>query len=159
MPVVCLLALGASHSRHHDRCRAAVDGFSFDLSDLAGRTISRRVTVDAKKAMSALLALPMDSGVTIEDLATRVRDLKEQQRRNATHHRRPRRRLQQQPDERLRAFQNLLQPSTTTPSAEGGGSGASLVEQLLQLAVLAVLSREDGRLRQPETGPDGPRRA
>ena len=83
MPVACLLALGASHSRHHDRCRAAFDGVSFDLSDLAGRTISRRVTVDAKKAMSALLALPMDSGVTIEDLATRVRDLKEQQRRNA----------------------------------------------------------------------------
>ena len=26
MPVVCLLALGASHSRHHDRYRAAVDG-------------------------------------------------------------------------------------------------------------------------------------
>ena len=94
MPVACLLALGASHSRHHDRCRAAFDGVSFDLSDLAGRTISRRVTVDAKKAMSALLALPMDSGVTIEDLATRVRDLKEQQRRNATHHRRPRRRVQ-----------------------------------------------------------------
>ena len=44
MPVVCLLALGASHSRHHDRCRAAIDGNSFDLSDLAGRTISRRVT-------------------------------------------------------------------------------------------------------------------
>ena len=73
MPVLCLLALGASHSRHHDRCRAAVNGFSFDLSDLAGRTIARRVTVDAKKAVSALLALPMDSGVTIEDLATRVR--------------------------------------------------------------------------------------
>ena len=42
MPVACLLALGASHSRHHDRCRAAFDGVSFDLSDLAGRTISRR---------------------------------------------------------------------------------------------------------------------